>query len=215
MKTTLSLTLTLFLGLLATNIMASDATPKVFKQVPTQFIAALGDPTATSGDGAEQWGLWPVDPGPRGVRLKNYRLMLSDGGVTPARWKFDENDWWLEENGLIMEQPQFPLMPGQYIVTGLREAFAMLTIHEPDDTGNQRWELDKGANLYDVTHLGCRSARYTPIGERGTCTPAKAPRDAFRIRPGAEMPPVEGCVKQDYHVLFVVALPADQVAAAN
>ena len=38
-----------------------------FRRVPTQFIAALGDPQATSGGGAETWGIWYVDPGPRGV----------------------------------------------------------------------------------------------------------------------------------------------------
>ena len=88
-----------------------------------------------------------------------------------------------------------------------------LWFHEADDTGNQRWELDRGANLYDVTHLGCRSARYTPLDGQGSCTPANAPQDAFRVQPGAAMPPVEGCAKQDYLVLFIVALPADKVAA--
>lgn len=211
MKTAIPLIIALCLGSIAPAALASDAPVKRFKQVPTQFIAALGDPTATSGDGAEQWGLWPVDPGPRGVRLKNYELMLSDSGVAPAKWRFDKNDWWLEENGLIMEQPQFPLLPGEYIVTGLREAVARLTIHEPDETGNQHWELDRGANLYDVTHLGCRSARYTPLDGNGSCSPVNAPQDAFRVKPGAAMPPVGGCAKQDYWVLFVVALPADKV----
>ena len=78
---------------------AADSGLIRFKQVPTQFIAALGDPAASSGDGAEQWGLWPVDPGPRGVRLRNYELMLADDGIAPARWQFDENDWWLNSNG--------------------------------------------------------------------------------------------------------------------
>ena len=36
----------------------------VIKPIPTQYIAALGDPGATSGTGAESWGLWPEDPGP-------------------------------------------------------------------------------------------------------------------------------------------------------
>ena len=31
-----------------------------------------GDPNANSGAGAENWGLWRKDPGPRGVRLYNY-----------------------------------------------------------------------------------------------------------------------------------------------
>ena len=38
-----------------------------FQRRSTQFIAALGDPGATSGSGAQSWGLWPLDPGPRGV----------------------------------------------------------------------------------------------------------------------------------------------------
>ncbi len=180
-----------------------------FKKVSTQFIAALGDPTATEGDGAEQWGLWPIDPGPRGVRLKNYELLLADGGVAPAQWAFDPTDWWLEENGLIMEQPAFPLLPGQYIVTGNRQAVAKLTIHPDDASGNRRWQLDRGANLHDVTHLACRSARYTPMSETQSCSPAAAPRDAFRVTPGAAMPVVAGCHKQDYAVLFVVALPIE------
>ena len=214
MKTITATILALFLLLAGQPILASDSEKPIFKRIPTQFIAALGDPNASSGDGAEKWGLWPVDPGPRGVRLNKYELILADGGVAPAKWEFDQNDWWLEENGLIMEQPEFPLVPGQYIVTGLREMTTLLTVHEPDATGNQRWELDRNANLYDVTHLGCRSARYTPV-EANSCTPAKAPEDAFRVKPGAEMPPVEGCHKQDYHVLFVIARPVDDLASVN
>ncbi len=55
-----------------------------FKRVRTQFIAALSDPAATSGIGAEAWGLWPVDPGPRGVRLEHYEQLNAAGGVAPA-----------------------------------------------------------------------------------------------------------------------------------
>ena len=46
-----------------------------FKQVDTQFIAALGDPKASSGTGAEQWGIWRIDPGPRGVQLQNFKQL--------------------------------------------------------------------------------------------------------------------------------------------
>eukprot|EP00976_Prorocentrum_cordatum_P106053 1194374-Prorocentrum_minimum.AAC.5 len=47
-----------------------------FKRVrQTQFIAALGDPEATSGAGAGDWGVWRVDPGPRGVELRNYEKL--------------------------------------------------------------------------------------------------------------------------------------------
>ena len=36
-----------------------------FTQIPIQFIAALGDPQSSSGEGASQWGIWRLDPGPR------------------------------------------------------------------------------------------------------------------------------------------------------
>ena len=41
-----------------------------FQRISTQFIAALDTPGATSGSGAQSWGLWPLDPGPRGVRFE-------------------------------------------------------------------------------------------------------------------------------------------------
>ncbi len=177
-----------------------------FRRIPVQFIAALGEPGATAGTGAQDWGLWPVDPGPRGVRLERYDRLIDSGGVAPAGWHFDDTDWWLEENGLIMEQPDFPLAPGQYMVTGDREVTTALTIHPADENGDRRWELADGATLYDVTHLGCRSARYTPAPGNEACSPDRAPRSAFRVAPGAAMPVVEGCSKQDYAVLFVTAV---------
>ena len=187
---------------------AADQADVTFQSVRTQFIAALGDPTATSGVGAQTWGLWRKDPGPRGVWLKNYKRQLVErDGVAPANWTFDEADWWLDENGLIMEKPVFSVPPGKYIVTGDREAVAMLTIHPEDDRGIQRWELGNGATLYDVTHLPCRSARYTPLDDSrtATCSPATAQRSDFPVTPGGPMPVVEGCRKQDYAVLFIVA----------
>ncbi len=177
-----------------------------FKPIPTQFIAALGDPGATSGTGAQSWGLWPVDPGPRGVRLNDYERLKTANGVAPAEWTFDNQDWWLEEHGLIMEKPEFPLSPGKYMVTGGREVTTTLTIHPIDKDGAQRWELDRGAKLFDVTHLPCRSARYTPAAGKNSCTPPSAKQSAFPVIPGAPMPPVEGCNKQDYAVLFVIAV---------
>ncbi len=184
---------------------AADTDQAVFKRIPTQFIAALGNPGASAGSGAESWGLWERDPGPRGVRLDNYEQLKAAGGVAPALWQFDSTDWWLEENGLIMEKPAFPLAAGRYLVTGDREVITVLTIHTADGDGAQRWELAKGARLHDVTHLGCRSARYTPT-HTNSCSPAKAPRSAFKVAPGAPMPPVEGCNKQDYAVLFIVGV---------
>jgi hypothetical protein len=177
-----------------------------FQRISTQFIAALGDPGATSGSGAQSWGLWPLDPGPRGVELNSYKRLKDAGGVAPARWKFDGTDWWLEEHGLIMEQPTFSLPPGQYVVTGNREVTATLTIHPADRNGDQRWELDKGVTLYDVTHLACRSARYTPAAGDGSCSPANVQKTAFPVAPGGTMPPVEGCKKQDYRVLIVIGV---------
>ena len=186
-------------------VAAGDGGTK-FKRIPTQFIAALGDPAATAGSGAQSWGLWRVDPGPRGVWLDNYEQLKAAGGAAPAQWQFDSSDWWVEENGLIMEKPDFPVPPGKYVVTGDREVTTVLTVHPMDQDGAQRWELDNGAKLYDVTHLPCRSARYTPAKGAGSCSPAKAQMTAFPVAPGAAMPPVEGCNKQDYAVLFVIGV---------
>ena len=180
-----------------------------FTRIAPQFIAALGDPGATSGTGAESWGLWRVDPGPRGVPLTRYERLKEVGGIAPAQWKFDGGDWWLEEHGLIMEKPVFPLRPGKYLVTGDREATAVLTIHPRDKDGHQRWELSDGAKLYDVTHLACRAARYTPAAGQNSCSPANAPQNAFRVAPGRPMPPVDGCNKQDYTVLIVIGVAAE------
>jgi hypothetical protein len=180
-----------------------------FKRLLTpQYIAALGDPGANSGNGAEAWGLWRLDPGPRGVRLDRYERLKAAGAVSPAGWKFDSADWWLEEHGLIMEKPDFPLPPGKYLVTGDRDVMTVLTVHPRDKSGNQRWELGDRATLHDVTHLACRSARYTPPSATGnSCSPANARQAAFPVAPGATMPSVEGCSKQDYAVLIVVGVP--------
>jgi len=203
--------LLLVLGLFAASVMNSSAFAAgdehpIFKRIMTQYIAALGDPQATSGNNAQDWGLWRVDPGPRGVRLKHYEQLQEAGGMAPAQWLFDSSDWWLEENGLIMEPPEFGMRPGKYIVTGNREVTALLTVHAPDADGSQRWELSDDATLYDVTHLGCRSARYTPASSNAICSPAEAPQSAFRLAPGEVMPPVAGCNMQEYAVLFIVAV---------
>ncbi len=80
----------------------------------------------------------------------------------------------------------------------------VLTVDPKDANGSQSWRLDDGAKLYDVTHLPCRSARYRPNSGGGSPTAAK-PAD-FPVAPGAEMPAVQGCDKQDYAVLFVVGV---------
>jgi hypothetical protein len=154
-------------------------------------------------------GLWPVDPGPRGIRLSSFAQNKAAGGVAPAGWKFDATDWWLEEHGLIMEPPVFPVPPGKYLVTGDREVTTVLTIHPAGADGDSRWELGDHATLYDVTHLPCRAARYTSA--TGVGSPASVEKTAFPVAPGGTMPPVEGCEKKDYAVIFVtgVALEVD------
>ena len=109
-----------------------------------------------------------------------------------------------------MEQPTFPLPTGKYLVTGGREVTAVLTIHPTERNGESRWELDKGATLYDVTHLACRSARYTPAAGGGSCSPANVQKTAFPVAPGGVMPPVEGCTKQDYAVLIVIGVGVEE-----
>ena len=187
---------------------AAQADLSKFKPIEPQYIAALGNPKDTSGNGAQSWGLWIQDPGPRGCKLDRYNQLKAAGGVAPSQWKFDAEDWWLEEHGLIMEKPTFPLPPGQYLVTGDRNVTTVLTIKPKDKNGNQRWELADGATLYDVTHLGCRSARYKPATANNSCSPANVPTVGFPVHPGAAMPVVNGCTKQDYTVLIVVGLPA-------
>ena len=67
-----------------------------FRRVQTQFIAAAIDPVhgegmkASSGAGTDLWGIWRVDPGPRGVQLREYDELESTGGVAPKGWKFDK-----------------------------------------------------------------------------------------------------------------------------
>ena len=65
-------------------------------------------------------------PEPRGIQLEEYELVKAMSGFTPSGWSFDQNDWWLEENGLIMEKPDFPIPDGSYIVTGGRETQSIL-----------------------------------------------------------------------------------------
>ena len=180
-----------------------------FKHIPAQYIVALGDPAASSGSGAQLWGLWRQDPGPRGCLLENYGQLKASGGVAPAQWKFDNKDWWLEEHGSIMEKPEFPRVPGQYVVTGGREVTTVLTVYPMNKDGVERWELENGAKLYDVTHLPCHAARYTPATNKNTCTPAMAQRTVFPVAPGVPMPSIKGCNKQDYAVLFVIGVAVE------
>ena len=196
-----------------------EAKPKFQGLSPIQFIAALSpDPKATSGTGAEKWGLWREDPGPRGVYLRDFDKRQLSSKPAPAGWTFDPNGWWVEEHGLIMPPPEFPLPARRfqrdgekltvtsnqkrYVVTGDREITSVLTVHD-----DGRWELSKG-NLYDVTHLPCRSGLYTPPAGKpaSACTPTSEAQKVFPVKPGAKMPPIGGCAVEDWAVLFVVGV---------
>src|ERR1700680_2258906 len=74
-----------------------------FKNIEPQYIAALGDPGATSGNGAQAWGLWSQDPGPRGCKLDRYDQLKAAGGVAASQWEFDATDWWPEAHRLLIE----------------------------------------------------------------------------------------------------------------
>jgi len=202
----------------ATAASAADAAKPQFKRLsPIQFIAAIGDPQATSGTGAEKWGLWREDPGPRGVYLRDYEKKLaSKGGRAPAGWSMDPSNFYVEEHGLIMEVPApLPLQKVErdgermrvvapekrYIVTGDRDVTAVLTVRD-----DGRWELSKGT-LYDVTHLPCRTGVYTPTAA-GSCKPLESMQSKFPVKPGALMPTFDGCNTADWAVLFVVGVEA-------
>ena len=105
--------------------------------------------------------------------------MLLDG-------TYDNTEFWIEEHGLIMEKPDFPLPPGKYVVTGGREITTVLTISDDGDS----WSLDDGARLHDVTHLPCRSARYKPDLDSAAASAASARPEDFPVTPGGAMPDV-------------------------
>jgi hypothetical protein len=121
----------------------ADVDRSQFKRIPTEYIAALAPPDATSGDNAETWGLWRQDPGPRGLRLKNYDRV--EKGVAPAGWNHDQNAWWLEEHGLLMEAPEFPMPAGTYLVTGDRDVTSVLTVQPASADRPKRLDLADGA----------------------------------------------------------------------
>ena len=86
-------------------------------------------------------------------------------------------------------------------MSGERETTAVLTVRPGGE-----WALSRGT-LYDVTHLPCRSALYTPANpsaESGSCSPARADPRLFRVAPGGPMPDVAGCSRQDHAILFVL-----------
>lgn len=182
-----------------------------YQRIPSQYIAALADPTATAGNNAETWGWWDRDPGPYGVPLSFYDRLQQMGGRGPGGWGFDIDDWWLDENGILMEPPKFPMPTGQFYVTNGEGSYALLTVEEADEAGHKAWSLDRLA-IADVTHGPCRSGRYRPVGEAGTCSPERADREAFPLPLGDQPIEVEGCDMKVYEVLIIFGLPADPPA---
>ncbi|XDZ65665.1 hypothetical protein AB8880_12195 [Alphaproteobacteria bacterium LSUCC0684] len=108
-----------------------------------------------------------------------------------------------------MKAPDFPISPGKYLVTNGEDHASLLTIEQPDKDGKQKWSLSDGKTIGNVTHGPCRSARYTPIGESGTCTPENADLSAFPLKPGEQLPPVSLCNRKIYSVLIVFGFPVE------
>ncbi len=194
-------------GFLTTSIASPMLAQTKIRRIQTQYIAALAPEGATSGTSAETWGLWKEDPGPIGVWLRFYQALQKAGNIAPAGWRFDIDDWWLDENGLIMKAPEFPILAGQYFVTDGEEHFSLLTIEQSDAEGKQAWSLSDDMTLANVTHGPCRSSRYTPEGESGTCSPKYVDRSAFPLKPRESPPLVSGCNRKNYAVLIVIGVP--------
>ena len=201
--------LTSALGLMIASASSSLLAQTKIRRIQTQYIATTAPAGATSGNGAETWGIWTVDPGPIGVWLRLYQSLQKAGNIAPSGWKFDINDWWLDENGLIMKSPEFPIPAGQYYVTNGEQHFSLLTIQHPDAAGKQAWSLSNDKTIRNVTHGPCRSARYTPKTGLGTCSPKDANRAAFPLKPGESPPLVRGCNRKQYAVLIVFGLPIE------
>ena len=60
-------------------------------ELPLTILSA-----ASSGTGADKWGLWEEDPGPRGVRLGNYGKLAKTKGKAPVWWA-EAVCFWLPE----------------------------------------------------------------------------------------------------------------------
>ena len=196
------------LGILVASITSPVLSQTKIRRIQTQYIATLAPAGATSGIGAETWGIWTVDPGPIGVWLRFYQTLRKAGNIAPSGWRFNVDDWWLDENGLIMKAPNFPISAGQYYVTNGEEHISLLTVKQPDAEGRQAWSLSNNKTIADVTHGPCRSARYTPEKSSGTCSPDDVNRTVFRLKPGEAPPLVRGCNRKQYSVLIVFGLPA-------
>lgn len=178
-----------------------------------QYLAVdpgMSHRTLNDGNGARSWGIWYTDPGNTGVRFPGIP-QLERTGVAPSGWRYNPNEWWVEEHGLIMENPQ-PLPAGRYKVVWLNNqppgTYSYTPTVELTVTGDS-WTLGSAAGvratLDDVTHRPCRSAKYTTPPGGGPCVPDHVPQQLFPITPGGPMPAVSGCDKLDYAVLFVSA----------
>ena len=196
-------------GLFASTIAPSVFAQKLYRRIPLQYIACLASEGEKSGMDASSWGLWEIDPGPIGIWLRAYHLLQKAGNLAPDGWRFDIDDWWLDENGLIMKAPTFPMPAGQYYVTNGEEHISVLSVEKPDKDGKQAWSLSRDKTIGNVTHGPCRSARYTPEGDSGTCSPKDADRTVFPLKPGEAPPPVTGCDRKKYAVLIVFGVPVE------
>mgnify|MGYP001159927631 FL=1 len=201
--------LTSAFALFLTSITSPMFSQTKIRRIQTQYIATIAPAGATSGTGAETWGIWTVDPGPIGVWLRFYQRLQKAGNIAPSGWRFDIDDWWLDENGLIMKAPEFPIPAGQYYVTNGEENISLLTVEQPDAEGRQAWSLSDDKTIEDVTHGPCRSARYTPEAGSGSCSPKDANRAAFPLKPGEAPPLVRGCDRKQYAVLIIFGLPIE------
>ena len=144
-----------------------------------------------------------------GIEFDGYEASRGVGGL----WDIENPRSTMYESAHLIssrtttEFAEFPMPAGVYLVTGDREITSVLTVHPASADRRQRWELADGATLYDVTHLRCRSAVYTPANPGGSCSPTAARESDFPVEPGAAMPPVADCAKQDYQVLIVIGVP--------
>jgi hypothetical protein len=66
---------------------ASGADLSKFRRIEPQFIAALGDPAATSGNGPQSWDLWNQDPGPRACKLDHYPQLRATGVASGVEFR--------------------------------------------------------------------------------------------------------------------------------
>lgn len=177
------------------------------RKTELKFIAAdpgLMNGDASEGGGATKWGIWESDPGQSALELSRLADLEAHEGSPPVDWKFDPEDWWLEEYGRLMPSPTIPIPNGKYLLPWLNGKNSgrpvILTIE------GDRWFLDKrsGASLKHVTHLPCRSARYSRVAK--DASPSAARSDDFPVRPGCKMPSIDGYEQVDYAVLFVEGL---------